>query len=108
MVTVTGLIRYFYDGSKRHPLKKDLEGKPTGTLLEYNIAVVLLPMGIIGAAIGSVVSLLIPMPISLGVFTLTLCIMCVSTLKKFHRMIKKENKTKREKRDEKKKEVELS
>ena len=43
-IGVSGVVRYFYDMNKKHPLKKDLDGKPAGTLLEYNIAIMLMPM----------------------------------------------------------------
>lgn len=91
MVTVTGVMRFIIDAPKRHPLKKDLDNKPTGTLMEYNIAIVLLPMGVIGAVIGSIISLLIPMVLNIMIFSLTLAFLMHMTVAKLIRMVKKEN-----------------
>ncbi len=41
--------------NKRHPLKKNLDGLPSGLVLDYNIAAVALPMGVVGSAIGAIV-----------------------------------------------------
>lgn len=41
--------------NKRHPVKKNLDGQPSGLVLDYNIAAVALPMGVVGSAIGAIV-----------------------------------------------------
>jgi len=97
-VFVSGLIRYLFDFKKKHPLKKDLDGKPCGTLLEYAIAIVIMPMGVVGSAVGSVVSLLLPEPIIIGVLTIVLLGICILTFSKLKKMNRAET-------EEKKKEV---
>jgi len=62
-ICMSGITRYLFDFNKRHPLKKDLDGKPSGTLLEYNIGILLMPMSIVGAALGAILSYTIPEPV---------------------------------------------
>ena len=95
-IGVSGVVRYFYDLKKRHPLKKDFEGKPAGTLLEYNIAILLMPMQIVGAAIGAVISYMIPGPLLLGVNSCCLVFIFYVTVKKLCTMHKAETVYKKE------------
>ena len=71
-IFVSGFIRWVWDGPKRHPLKKDKDGKASGTLLEYNVAVLILPMGVVGSALGSIISLILPEPVLIVVMTVVL------------------------------------
>jgi uncharacterized membrane protein YfcA len=95
-IGVSGVVRYFYDLKKRHPLKKDFEGNPAGTLLEYNIAILLMPMQIVGAAIGAVISYMIPGPILLTVNSFCLVFIFYITVKKLCTMHKAETLQKKE------------
>lgn len=93
-IAASGLIGYLFNFRKRHPLKKDLDGKPSGTLMEYSIAIVLLPMGVVGATCGSIISYLLPEPILIGVLTATLVYIFITTALKLKRMCKAENEAK--------------
>ena len=77
-VFISGLQRYLFDFKKKHPLKKNLHLEASGTLLEYNIAILIMPMGIVGAAVGSIVGLVLPEPILIGVMTVVLSFIAVN------------------------------
>lgn len=85
-VAVSGFIAYVFNIRKKHPLKKDLEGNPSGTLMDYNIGIVVLPMGAVGAAIGAIVGLILPEPIIIGVLTVILSYIFVQTARKLNKM----------------------
>lgn len=59
-VCVAGIMRLFINWRKNHPLKIDTKGKPFGVLVDYNIATLMLPMTIVGAAGGVAVNALLP------------------------------------------------
>jgi uncharacterized membrane protein YfcA len=71
-VAVSGFIGYVFNLRKKHPLKKDLDGNPSGTLLDYSIGIVILPMGAVGSAFGAIVGLILPEPIIIAVLTVVL------------------------------------
>jgi uncharacterized membrane protein YfcA len=106
-VFISGLLRYLFDFKKRHPLKKDLKGNSCGTLLEYSIAIIIMPMGVVGSACGSIVSLILPEPLIIGVLTFVLVFITISTSFKLKGMIKAESEAKNKKIEaEEKKEIE--
>lgn len=76
---------------KPHPLKKDLDGKPCGLLIEYSLVIVMLPMGVIGSAFGSVVKELLPEPFLIAVLTFSLMFVAALTIKKLLLMRKVES-----------------
>jgi len=90
-IAVSGFIGYVFNWRKKHPLKKDLDGKPAGTLLDYSIGIVILPMGAVGAACGAIVGLILPEPIIIGVLTVILIYIFVQMVIKHHKMRKAEN-----------------
>jgi uncharacterized membrane protein YfcA len=90
-VAVSGFIGYVFNFKKRHPLKKDLDGNPSGTLMDYSIGIVILPMGAVGAAIGAIVGLILPEPIIIVVLTLILSYIFVQTALKLRKMRTAEN-----------------
>ena len=49
------LLCFILNFRKNHPKKKDLDGKPAGLLIDLNVAIVMLPMGVIGSAIGAII-----------------------------------------------------
>ena len=59
----SGVVRYISNLGQTHPLKN---GK--GVLCDYNIISLMLPAAIVGASIGSIVNILLPSPIILGLF----------------------------------------
>ena len=69
---------FFLNFKKKHPVKKDLNGNPSGLLIEYNLAILMLPMGVIGSALGALVPKFLPEPILIGV--LTVCLAYVTYL----------------------------
>ena len=81
-------------------MKKDLDGKPCGTLVEYNIALIILPMGVVGAAFGAFVSLILPEIINTMIFSITLTLLFYTTLSKLVKMCKKESASAKEKKVE--------
>jgi uncharacterized membrane protein YfcA len=90
-IAVSGFIGYVFNINKKHPLKKDLDGKPSGTLMDYSIGIVIMPMGAVGAACGAIVSLILPEPIIITVLTLMLVYIFYATTKKWYNMRKAEN-----------------
>ena len=60
-------VCYLLNFRKKHPLKVDLDNKPCGLLIEYNLAIVMLPMGVIGSAIGAIIPAVLPEPILIAV-----------------------------------------
>lgn len=61
------MLRYFVNFKKPHPLKKDMAGNPAGTIVDYNIALILVPTIIVGSAVGVVVNYILPEPIQIGI-----------------------------------------
>ncbi len=53
-IGVASIVMYLFVFWKKHPTKKDCEGKPTGLMVDYNIAMVVTPMTIIGVAVGPI------------------------------------------------------
>lgn len=53
-ICVSGLIRYFMNWKKKHPLKG------FGTLVDYNYATLMLPLVIVGSVIGVIINIMIP------------------------------------------------
>lgn len=78
---------------KTHPLKTDLDGKPCGLLIEYNLAIVMLPMGVIGSAVGAMIPVVLPEPYLIAVLTLALVFVTVLTAYKLILMRRKESQT---------------
>ena len=66
-IAAAGVVVYSLNFSKHHHLKKDTTGKPCGTLPDFNLILVMFPMGIIGSAIGSIITATLPEPILVGV-----------------------------------------
>jgi uncharacterized membrane protein YfcA len=53
-IGVASLVMYLFVCHKRHPTRRDCEGKPAGTMVDYNIAMVVAPMTMIGVAVGPI------------------------------------------------------
>jgi uncharacterized membrane protein YfcA len=84
-------VCYLLNFRKKHPLKVDLDNKPCGLLIEYNLAIVMLPMGVIGSAIGAIIPAVLPEPILIAVLTLTLVYVTVITTQKLIQMRRAES-----------------
>ena len=54
-IAVSALTRFLLNSQRKDPVKVDLEGKPTGVLVDYSLSVLLAPMVIVGATIGAIV-----------------------------------------------------
>jgi uncharacterized membrane protein YfcA len=89
-ILIAALCSFTVNFKKRHPLKKNLEGKPSGLVLDYNIAVVAIPMGVVGSAIGAIIPQVVPEPVIIGILTLLLIGVIVITSKKLKQMLAKE------------------
>jgi uncharacterized membrane protein YfcA len=73
------IVCFILNFRKTHPLKKDLDGKPSGLLIQYNLVIVMLPMGVVGSAIGAKISVILPEPILITVLTATLIYVTIIT-----------------------------
>jgi len=54
-LVASGAVVYLFNFNKTHPLKTDTAGKPCGTMQDYNMILIMYPMGIIGSAIGTII-----------------------------------------------------
>lgn len=61
-IAIAATMRYFYNFRKPHPLKSDTKGKSCGTIVDYNITAVMMPMIIVGSAIGAILNYILPEP----------------------------------------------
>jgi uncharacterized membrane protein YfcA len=82
-IAVAALARLIINWNKNHPLKTDEEGKPSGVLVDYNIATLMLPMIVVGAACGVAVNMLLPEPLIVVLIVLVLGYITVTTILKF-------------------------
>ena len=62
-IAVSGLIRYIVHFRKNHPTRKDTNDKPAGTIVDYNLTLILVPAVVVGSAIGVIVNYITPEPI---------------------------------------------
>ena len=62
-IAISGLIRYLLHLRKNHPTRKDTFGKPAGTIVDYNLTLILVPAVVVGSAIGVIVNYITPEPI---------------------------------------------
>lgn len=71
-IVVAAGMRYLINLRNPHPLKFDTFNKQAGTMVDYNLTVVMLPMLIMGCAIGVMVSMLLPPPVITSILSLAL------------------------------------
>lgn len=92
-VFISGLIRFIFDFRKKSPTKKDpITNQPTGTMTDYNFAILMMPMGSVGAAVGAIVSLVMPEPITIGIMTAVLIAITIYTIVQVTKMCREERK----------------
>jgi uncharacterized membrane protein YfcA len=89
-IAISGLIRYVMHFRKNHPSKKDTDGKPAGTIVDYNLTVILVPAVVVGSAIGVIVNYITPEPIQIGVSLVFLLVILSTTIPKFFLLCKTE------------------
>ena len=75
----------------KHPLKKDLEGKPTSLVFDYDLVMIMLPSGVVGSALGAIIPPYLPEPILISVLTLCLMGIITMTTHKLVMMVRMEN-----------------
>lgn len=102
-IAVAASIRYIINFRKPHPLKFDIDKKPAGTIVDYNITIIIMPMLIVGSAIGVIVNFILPEPIITSVLVVSLIYIICTTGLKLYRNIIIENKTRREAKEKEKK-----
>ena len=51
-IVIAALTRMIINSKLPHPSKTDVQGNPSGVIIDYNIASLMLPMIIVGAMIG--------------------------------------------------------
>ena len=90
-IAISGLIRYVLNFRKNHPLKVDTNGQPAGLLVDYNVCVVMLPMAIVGSALGAILSLILPEPITISILMASLMYIGITTTVKLYKICKSEN-----------------
>lgn len=91
-IAVSGLIRYIVNFRKNHPTRKDTLGKPAGTIVDYNLTLILVPAVVVGSTIGVIINYIIPEPVQIGVNLVFLIIVIASTTPRFFRLCKAEKK----------------
>jgi len=72
LIMVSGFLRYLMNAKYTHPYKTTPDGKPTGVLVDYSIAIVMLPLIIIGVAVGAALYIVLPAIIILIVLVVLL------------------------------------
>ena len=90
-IAISGLIRYVLNFRKNHPLKVDTYGQPAGLLVDYNVCVVMLPMAVVGSALGAILSLILPEPITISILMASLIYVVITISIKLHKMCMTEN-----------------
>ena len=83
-VVFAALIRYFINFKERDVDKR--------VLIDYNYTTLMLPMVEIGATVGVIVNVLIPEIIIVGLLTVVLGFVSVTTTLKYIEIVRKENK----------------
>lgn len=63
IIASSALLRFLVNFNMPHPLKFDTFGKPAGTLIDYNLTLILVPSIIIGSAIGVIINYMLATPI---------------------------------------------
>jgi uncharacterized membrane protein YfcA len=87
-IAVAALMRYLVNFRKNHPLKFDTLGKPAGLIVDYNITLIMMPMLIVGSAVGVVVNYILPEPAIISVLIVSLVYIVITTAIKLVKMIK--------------------
>jgi uncharacterized membrane protein YfcA len=77
-ICTASTYRYFYTMDKPHPLKNG-----TGTINDYNISILMLPMIVVGASVGTMVNKLLPAVVLPVVFALIMLSVSLATGSKF-------------------------
>lgn len=95
-IAVSGLIRYLVHFRKNHPTRKDTNNKPSGTIVDYNLTLILVPAVVVGSAIGVIVNYITPEPIQIGVNLIFLIIVLGTTIPRFIRLCLSENRLKKQ------------
>lgn len=83
---MSAVIRYLKHLPKSHPTRKDSDGKPAGTIVDYNLTLILVPVVVIGSAIGAIINKITPEPIQVGIFLLILLIVFCTTIPRLYRI----------------------
>ena len=78
---VGSIIRYFFNAGKSHPLKQG-----HGVLVDYNIASLMLPMGVVGASVGVMLNTILPPVVVVSILVILLIIMFFTTLRKLRKI----------------------
>jgi uncharacterized membrane protein YfcA len=90
-ICVAAVLRYLICWNKTHPLKTNEEGKPSGVLVDYNIATLMLPMIVVGAACGVAINILLPEPLIVLFIVIVLGYVTITTVIKLLKIMKVEN-----------------
>lgn len=86
-IVVAATMRYIINFRKSHPLKFDTKGNPAGTIVDYNLTAVMLPMIIVGSAVGVIVNFILPEPVITAVLIVALLYIVSTTAIKLYKMI---------------------
>jgi uncharacterized membrane protein YfcA len=81
-MATAAFIRYLYRVKVPHPLKFDTHGNHTGTLVDYKLTQIMLPMVLLGVVIGTVLVFVLPEIIITSLITVVLQYIWFSVLQR--------------------------
>jgi uncharacterized membrane protein YfcA len=74
-IVVAGFMRFVFNINKPHPYKFDLFNKPAGTIVYFDLCILMLPALIMGSTVGVILGMLLPEPV-ITIF-LTFCLIYI-------------------------------
>ena len=94
-ICTSAIVRHLVNASKKHPLKKNEQGEPTGVLVDYNKGILMLPAITLGVIAGALFNTIMPELIILICLVLLLLFVVSMNGKKIISLRKAENLTQR-------------
>lgn len=90
-IMMSTLARFFFNFDEKHP------EKPTMISIDYGLAIVMMPLNLIGSLIGALFLVMFPDLILMIILTLLLLVLAIECARKYVVMRKKEDELAREK-----------
>lgn len=85
-IVCSAALRYSNSFYKPHPARFDTKGKLCGTLVDYNLTIVMLPMILLGATSGAIFAYILPEPLMASLFTVVLMKCFSQTAQRYYRL----------------------
>jgi uncharacterized membrane protein YfcA len=76
-IVTAAFVSFLTNIPRSHPTKKDTKGKSTGVMLDYNLVIIICPMGVVGSVIGAIFAEFCPEPVI--IVAMTLCLLLLAT-----------------------------